>query len=92
MKTKAGAEGLSRPTASKIEHFTGQMRGGRPVKTTASTGFMERAMGIEPPPPKLGRLEGPRSADLDRCCRGFSGVLGTEQQTACCGTDDAVRP
>jgi hypothetical protein len=37
-----------RPTASKIGRFKGQFRGGKPVKPTASTGFMERAMGIEP--------------------------------------------
>jgi len=40
--------GDSRPTASKIVRFRGQVRGGKPVKPTASTGLMERAMGIEP--------------------------------------------
>ena len=38
----------SRPSASKIGQFTGFLKGGKPVKPTASTGFMERAMGIEP--------------------------------------------
>ena len=40
----------SRPSASKIRGFEGQFRGGKPVKPTASTGFMERAMGIETEP------------------------------------------
>jgi hypothetical protein len=39
---------ISRPTASKIGHLRSQFGGGKPVKPTASTGFMERAMGIEP--------------------------------------------
>ena len=34
--------------ASKIEGFIGCFGGGKPVKPTASTGFVERAMGIEP--------------------------------------------
>jgi hypothetical protein len=38
----------ARPTASKIEHLMGQFQGRKPVKPTASSGFMERAMGIEP--------------------------------------------
>ena len=33
---------------SKTMDFIGCFRGGKPVKPTASTGFMERAMGIEP--------------------------------------------
>jgi hypothetical protein len=37
-----------RPTASKIAHFMDQFGGWKPVKPTASTGVMERAMGIEP--------------------------------------------
>ena len=37
-----------RPTASKIVEFRGDFGSGKPVKPTASTGFMERAMGIEP--------------------------------------------
>ena len=36
-----------RPTASKIGEFRGDFGSGKPVKPTASTGFMERAMGIE---------------------------------------------
>jgi hypothetical protein len=38
----------SRPTASKSGRFNGQIRGWKSVKPTASTGFLERAMGIEP--------------------------------------------
>ena len=38
----------SRPTASKIGRSSGQFQGGKPVKPTASTGVMKRAMGIEP--------------------------------------------
>ena len=37
-----------RPTASKTRVFIGIFGGGKPVNSTASTGFMERAMGIEP--------------------------------------------
>src|ERR1700746_1059995 len=39
---------ISRPTASKMMGFRGDFRRGEPVKPTASTGFLERAMGIEP--------------------------------------------
>ncbi len=39
---------ISRPTASKIRGFRKKFWGEKPVKPTASTGFMERAMGIEP--------------------------------------------
>jgi hypothetical protein len=35
------------PTASKTTHFIGHFSGMEPVKPTASTGFMERAMGVE---------------------------------------------
>src|SRR6266404_4586867 len=38
---------ISRPTASKIRGFRKKFWGEKPVKPTAS-GFMERAMGIEP--------------------------------------------
>jgi hypothetical protein len=38
----------SRPTASKTANFSGRFKGWRPVRPSASTGFMERAMGIEP--------------------------------------------
>ena len=41
-------DAISRPTASKIGQFDKTFKGGKPVKPTASTGFMERAMGIEP--------------------------------------------
>ena len=41
-------DAISRPTASKIVQFDETFRCGKPVKPTASTGFMERAMGIEP--------------------------------------------
>jgi hypothetical protein len=37
-----------RPTASKTRVFIGNFGGRKPVNSTASTGFMERAMGIEP--------------------------------------------
>ena len=55
---------ISRPTASKIRGFRKKFWGEKPVKPTASTGFMERAMGIEPAsevwerhaPPRLARL------------------------------------
>jgi hypothetical protein len=39
---------FSRPTASKNEEFKGTFEGGKPVKPTASTVVLERAMGIEP--------------------------------------------
>jgi hypothetical protein len=39
---------MARPTASKIALWEGHFRQWKPVKPTASTGFMERAMGIEP--------------------------------------------
>src|SRR5713101_8668293 len=45
---KFGCSPNPRPTASKAKRFTGQFRAGKPVKPTASTGVMERAMGIEP--------------------------------------------
>jgi len=35
---------ISRPTASKVERFGDQIRGGKPERPT---GFLERAMGIE---------------------------------------------
>jgi hypothetical protein len=38
---------VSRPTASKIGCLVGHFREGKPAKPTASTGFLERAMGIE---------------------------------------------
>jgi len=34
-------------TSKKLD-FSGEFQGVKPVKPTASTGFMERAMGIEP--------------------------------------------
>jgi hypothetical protein len=37
-----------RPSASKTGQVMGQFREWKPVRPTASTGFMERAMGIEP--------------------------------------------
>src|SRR4029077_13464489 len=37
-----------RPTESKTRLFIGNFGGRKPVNSTASTGFMERAMGIEP--------------------------------------------
>ena len=37
-----------RPSASKIAVFMGRNQGREPVRPTASTGFMERATGIEP--------------------------------------------
>src|SRR5882762_2110312 len=38
----------SRPTASKTYGFNGDFGVGKPASSTASTGSMERAMGIEP--------------------------------------------
>jgi len=38
----------SRPIAYRIEHFRDVFWGGKPAKPTASTSFMERAMGIDP--------------------------------------------
>jgi hypothetical protein len=37
-------------TASKTRVFIGNFGGRKPVNSTASTGFMEQAMGIEPMP------------------------------------------
>lgn len=39
---------ISRPTASNPRYLIGYFRGRKPVKPTASTGSMERAMGIQP--------------------------------------------
>ena len=57
---------ISRPTASRIEHFNGQLRAGKPVKPTASTGAMERAMGIEPTFHSLQAVEYARFPSLFR--------------------------
>jgi hypothetical protein len=40
--------GATRPTASKTLCFSGRSKAGKSVRPTASTGFLERAMGIEP--------------------------------------------
>jgi hypothetical protein len=40
--------GNTRPTAYKTQVFIGNFGGGKPVNSTASTGFLKRAMGIEP--------------------------------------------
>jgi hypothetical protein len=55
---------ISRPTASKMMGFRGDFRSGKPVKPTASTGFLERAgnrthirrLGLSPEPGGFNRI------------------------------------